>query len=478
MMKILLPVFFHSAMGGLHLHILSSVKHVLREGHDVTVVCKPGPFAEEVRTLGGQVIETDYSTDDVKRVIEQVRVQSYDVVYAHPFDSRQLGLAVAEANQIPFVLVIHGMYHDDIQQYHQSVSRIIAVSEQIAAYLVEICPEVEEKVQVITNGVSDSFVPTDESQPSERLVGLFTSRLDADKLFILDVFLDALKDERVKSLPIDWIVIGDGTQREKYEARYEEALAGTGQRMEWLGWLNQEELPQAMRRADFIIAPGRSALEAMAVGKPTIAVGSKGYQGLVTPETWQSIAGTNFGGIGTKYDGYTSGQIGDEILRLVDESFRREIASFSVKLVDEHFRDEQSQRQLVELFQAVMSEGGPVVDVHDMYPFHRYEQLHYFRSSHLLEGKLETKEKQRVKIRDERDEARRNTNQVKRDLIAANRTVREQEKTIKALEKELETLRQSAQETLQQRDEFQLSAEELKSQIERVKKHPIGKFFA
>lgn len=477
-MNILLPVFFHSAMGGLHLHILSSVKYAIREGHEVTVICKPGPFAEEVRALGGQVVETDYTNKDVKRVIREVRTRSFDVVYAHPFDSRQLGLALAEANDVPFTLVIHGMYHDDIQQYHSSISRVIAVSDQIAAHLVEQCPQIESKLTVIPNGVDIAFASDGMHESSERLIGLFTSRLDADKLFILDVFLDALKDERVQSLPIDWIIVGDGTQREKYESRYQEALEGTGQTIEWLGWLNQASLPSAMKRADFVIAPGRSALEGMAVGKPTIAVGSKGYQGLVTPETWQAIASTNFGGIGTKYDGYTSGQIGNEILRLMNEDFRVKIATFSAELINERFRDEQSQRQLISLLSTVIEEGRPRIDTNELYPYIRYEQLHFFRSSHLLEGKLETKEKQRIKMRDERDEARRNTNKVKRELIAANRAVREQEKQLKTLQREIDALKASTLQVEQERDEFHASVNELQSKLEKVKKHPIGKFFS
>lgn len=400
-MNILLPVFFHSAMGGLHLHILSSLKVFLREGHEVTVVCKPGPFADEVRKIGGQVVETDYSSEDVQCVIDQIRSQPFDVVYAHPFDARQFGLAVAEANAIPFVLVIHGMYYDEIEQYHPSVSRVIAVSERIATHLTEHCPEIESKLTVIPNGVDATFVPSEETSSSERIVGLFTSRLDADKLFILDVFLDALEDERVRSLPIDWLIIGDGTQRDKYAERYEAALAGTGQNIEWLGWLEQSQLPEAMRRADFIIGPGRSALEGMALGKPTIAVGSKSYQGLVTPSTWQDIASTNFGGIGNKYEGYSPGQIGEAILELMDETKRRNLASFSATLVDQHFRDEQSQQRLLEVLEQVIEEGAREIDLVERYPHIRYDQLHARRSNRICTWKLTDREQRLEETRDE-----------------------------------------------------------------------------
>lgn len=412
-MNILLPVFFHSAMGGLHLHILSSLKVFLREGHEVTVVCKPGPFADEVRKLGGQVVETDYSSEDVQRVIDQIWSQPFDVVYAQPFDARQFGLAVAEANATPFVLVIHGMYYDEIEQYHPSVSRVIAVSERIATHLTEHCPEIESKLTVIPNGVDATFVPSEETSPSERIVGLFTSRLDADKLFILDVFLDALEDERVRSLPVDWLIVGDGTQREKYASRYEEALEGTNQTIDWLGWVEQDDLPEVMRRADFVIAPGRSALEGMAVGKPTIAVGSKSYQGLVTPSTWQDIASTNFGGIGTKYDGYTSGRIGDAILELMDETTRRELARFSAALVDKHFRDEAAQRLLLDLLEEVRREGVEEIDLVARYPHVRYDQLHARRANRICSWKLADREQRLEVMREELETTKRHLDELR-----------------------------------------------------------------
>lgn len=469
-MRILLPVFFHSAMGGLHLHILASVRHLRNNGHDITVVSKPGPFADEVRSLGGAVIETDYTNESIKDVIEQLIELPFDVVYAHPFHSRQLGVAVAEAKDIPFVLVIHGMYHDDIDQYHTSISKVIAVSDKIAEYLVEHCPDVAPKLEVIFNGVSELYKPMDPVRNNERLTGAFVSRIDADMLFNLDVFLDGLKDERVRKLPIDWFVIGDGTQRDKYESRYNEAIEGTDQTIKWLGWLNQSELPAAMNQADFVIAPSRVVLEAMALGKPTIVAGSKGYHGLVTPTTWHEAAATNFGGIGNRYEGYVSGGIGDEILRLQDVSLRHELSEFSAGLVDEEFRDEKPQTRLEQLLQEVIAQGGPEIDVEAMYPYSRFEQLNYYRAAQLLEGKLDKKEALRKQTKEERDQARKNTNQVKRDLIAANRSNRDKDKQVKALEAAVNQL-DSEKERLAQ------EVETLKQQLDKAKSHPIGKFF-
>lgn len=459
-MKILLPVYFHSAMGGLHLHIIASVRYLRKQGHEVTVVCKPGPFSEEIQSLGGEVIETDYTNQDVHRVIDEVLPQSFDVVYAHPFDSRQLGLAIAEAKNIPFVLVIHGMYHDEIAQYHERISKVIAVSETIGDYLIEHCPDVASKIEVIFNGVSDSFRPGAVREDPGRLTGMFISRIDADMLFNLDVFWDALQDDAVKRLPIDWVVVGDGTQRGKYEIRYADELKATSQTITWTGWLSQEALPIQMQQADFIIAPSRAAIEALAVGKPTIAAGSKGYHGLITPDTWKEAAKTNFGGIGSRYEGYQKGEIGRDIIRLTDPKVRKELGEFSSELANREFRDNKPQRQLEHLLQSVIREGTTPINMNASYPHVRYEQLHFHRSAQLLRGKLEKQNTKRERAIEERDEARKEVKRGEQNLIAINHSNRKKDQELEKLRAQLKERQEAYRRLLQQFNKEQAEAKQ------------------
>lgn len=61
-MHLLIPVFFNAPQGGLHENILAGVRYMLAKRHRVTVVCKPGLFAERLRVAGVDVVETDYSS--------------------------------------------------------------------------------------------------------------------------------------------------------------------------------------------------------------------------------------------------------------------------------------------------------------------------------------------------------------------------------------------------------------------------------
>ncbi|OGX79947.1 hypothetical protein A6395_04940 [Exiguobacterium sp. SH31] len=400
-MRILVPVFFHAPMGGLHHHVLATTRHVLRAGHEVTIVCKPGPFADKARNLGARVITTDYQTNDVHRLLRQLIKEPFDLVYAHPFDSRQIGLAVAEVQHIPFVLVIHGMYDDDLPYYINQTSHVIVVAEAIAKYLIERCASVHDKMTVLMNGVDESYTITPQPTPRDRIRATFVSRMDADMVFPLDVLLDGVGDERIQDVPIDWTFVGTGTQREKYEARFDDELEGTNQSIHWAGWLESDEVADRMRQSDFVVAPSRAAIESLALGRPTIAAGSKGYHGLITEDTWVDAEATNYGGIGTRHASYRRGALGDEVLKLLDVEFRHRTAAFSASLA-KRYEDEVIQECLMSLFDRVVKEGPRPSPID--YAAARYEQLHLHRANALLARRLSARDEKLKQLRNDIEE--------------------------------------------------------------------------
>lgn len=367
-MRVLIPIFFNAPMGGLHHHVLASARALHTDGHDVVVVSKSGPFADAAVALGATHIATDFSDDDIARVVARCCEVAPDVVYCHPFASRQIGVAVAEALAVPLVAVWHGMYDDFIQDWVDSVDAAVAVSEGIAAFLRQRCPTLDAKLTVIANGVGAVWqkqplrtTQLSESQdmasPAQPVHIGFVCRLDEDKQFILDVFAGAVTDPRLAHRDdIQWHIIGDGEGR----AAFESSLATSGNRAQFrrYGWLDESEMMEAMAGCDIIIAPGRSALESMALGRTTIAIGSKHYAGVVTPEGWQAIAATNFGGIGSRFDEYSHGTLTADLLGLIDNAARRRtLGEFGADLVDDHFRDSVSQQQLLRLLADVVDRG-------------------------------------------------------------------------------------------------------------------------
>ncbi|NDB18746.1 MAG: glycosyltransferase, partial [Actinobacteria bacterium] len=255
-MRILIPLFFNAPMGGLHHHVLASVRAMVAAGHEVAVMSKPGPFADEVRGLGAAPIETNWEDSDLARDVAAACASAPDVVYCHPFASRQLGVAVAEALAVPLAAVWHGMYDDFVEQWADSVDCAIAVSEGVAAHLRNRCPELSDRLLVIANGVDEAWRRQPQPPHSDGTTHIgFVCRLDEDKQFILDVFAAAVVDESLAGRDdVVWHVIGDGEGRGALAAAITDG--GVQADVRWHGWLDTAEMMKAMAQCDIVIAPG------------------------------------------------------------------------------------------------------------------------------------------------------------------------------------------------------------------------------
>lgn len=72
-MHLLIPVFFNAPQGGLHENVRATALFMLSRKYQVTLVCRPGPFAEQMREQGAEVIETDYAELSFATALAEIR---------------------------------------------------------------------------------------------------------------------------------------------------------------------------------------------------------------------------------------------------------------------------------------------------------------------------------------------------------------------------------------------------------------------
>lgn len=355
-MHVLVPVFFNASQGGLHENILAAARYMLAKRHRITVVCRPGPFAERLRAAGAAVVETDYSLCSSAKTLAEIEAlhaeQPIDVVHAHPFASRELGEMVSQVLGLPFVVTLHGRYVDALPSYIDHTDAVLTVSEGIRHYLLnEGGVGVPEKLHVVPNTPDAKLFKAVKVAPlvdaEGRVVVSLVTRLDQDKTFILEVFYQAVA-HAAEHYPgrIHWQVVGQGTQLDAFAEKVE-ALRGENS-VSYTGWLQDEALRDAYCQSDAVIAPGRCALEAMSCAVPAIALGSKGYSGLVGPETWQQAVFSNFGGVGNKHESYTAGAVEQDLDALmVPAARRRRLGRFGRQVVRQFFNAGQAHQRLL-----------------------------------------------------------------------------------------------------------------------------------
>lgn len=323
--------------------------------HRVSVVCKPGPFAIGLRHEGIYVIETEYSQIETSKNIEAIEnlhnKYKIDLIHAHPFASRELGLIASQVFGLPFVVTLHGKYQDELTSYIEKTDVVMTVSEGIRHYLLtDGSIDNPEKLHVVPNTPnSDLFQPTKATplpEAGRRMIISLVTRLDSDKTFILDIFYQAVAyAAEVYPGRIHWQVVGQGTQEQTFFEKVE-ALRGKNT-VSYAGWLQNEALRDAYCISDAAIAPGRCALEALSCGVPVIALGSKGYNGIVGSETWQEAVFSNFGGVGNKHEGYIAGAVEQDIdLLMISADYRHDLGTFGRQLVHQFFNADDIHQRL------------------------------------------------------------------------------------------------------------------------------------
>lgn len=357
-MHILFSVHFNSPRGGLHENVFSTVKHSLKCGCKTTVICRDGEFANRLIDIGSKVVTTDFSS--IEETAEKVisNDTSFNVIHTHPGPSRKVALQIAEKLNIPIVMTFHGMWIDSLPRYAKDLSAIFPVSEGVKDFLkTKLDDSYNDKFIVMPNGVDKSIYRPKKWNALKRKnklnISLIT-RLDKDKDFIIQIFYKALKFTYENYLDkVKWTIVGSGSEMELMKQTTTN-ITKNKQEVNFVGWKTGKKLLKYYQNSDIIIAPGRSALEAMSCGKPVIAIGSKKYIGLISKENWTEGMYTNFGGFGKKMEDYLEGSIENELKKVIEnEKLRNELGNLGIILTNQYYNEEEINNRITGVYKII-----------------------------------------------------------------------------------------------------------------------------
>lgn len=167
---------------------------------------------------------------------------------------------------------------------YQKIQHIVAVSDSSAALISQYFPLIKEKISIISNMLCPETIIRKASENSKytflsgsgKLNLLSVGRLSPEKNMRFCISVAKLLKE--KSIPIEWILVGNG---EEYEILREEIFkSDLTDTMRMTGTLSNPY--PLMNSADLLFHPslvesqGLTILEAMALGTPVISVESAG----------------------------------------------------------------------------------------------------------------------------------------------------------------------------------------------------------
>ncbi len=314
-------------VGGLgkHVHRLSTA--LAEEGHTVHVVTRDHPDAPPEEDVEGvHVVRVgeyppivpfeelipwvmQFNVGVLERATKILLEEDVDLVHAHDWLVGYAAAAIKNLFDLPLVSTVHATEYGRHQGYlpgpmnkliHQiewwltyESRRTITCSRYMQDQVREIFQLPPAKLDVIPNGVDFDSVSRPEGldefraarlDPGEKMI-FFAGRLEYEKG--VQTVLDALPLV-LEHVPVRFFVAGVGT----HEAALREHADrdGLDGRVEFLGFIGEDELRMYYRAADLAVVPsiyepfGMVALETMASGTPCIAADTGGLRELVVHE--------------------------------------------------------------------------------------------------------------------------------------------------------------------------------------------------
>ena len=297
-------------IGGAETHIVELSKQLKARGHDVIIASNGGIYVPEIEAAGIRHYRVPMHRRDLgcmlrsRRLLAKViRQERPDIVHAHARIPAFLCGTLRRKLNFPFVTSCHGVFQVSraLKLLSNWGERTLAVSEDIRDYLIREYGVPPERITLTINGIdTDRFSPEvsgaavrGEFSLGGALVIGHVSRLDAASALTARQLIQ-LAPELDAALPGARVLIaGGGDVQEELEAQAEEVNRTLGRPCVVMAG-PRTDINEIVAASDLFVGVSRSALEAMAAGKPTVLSGAQGHLGLFRPERLERAVSTNF----------------------------------------------------------------------------------------------------------------------------------------------------------------------------------------
>ena len=295
-MRILMPVSLNGAHGDIHDHCEEIAVSGKKRDAEVVIATSSQAYLERLAAHGVDGFLVDFA--DFEGAFESAAHRGpWDLVHTHPFAARKFATRFAARQSLPLVATFHGSYLDDIDTWQNQANAIIAVNGAVADRLRGVGSLQADRVHVIENRLRGDAVPQQQPKHDPRALVLavhagLTKDFDPT-LELLGEFIERAADEHRFGWRIE--VAGAGSARPDITARLAKACLAPGTPdLVVHGHLDPTATRELYGRAYAIVAAGRDAIDAIAVGLPAVVAQPTGTYALSpTGDTSTLLYGTD-----------------------------------------------------------------------------------------------------------------------------------------------------------------------------------------
>lgn len=257
---------------------------------------------------------------------------SIDIVHAFHHHSYLLSLFAAPRMNIPVVFT--AVWFLFTKPFPAYPGRVIFVAEEFLDQATPLFRGYPREMIVLPNRIDlDEFYPgidyrdfsKEKDLPDSGWKIAFMSRIDSIKIRSLQNAIEAVKILASRGRDVVLGIAGDGALFHELEKIIDSVNRDLGRKViRLLGPVLKPS--QFLSWSDIVLGIGRSAIEGMACGKPTLIVGEKGLAGIVEPENVKELQYHNFAGRNVK-DAVEPQRLADTIDLIMNDEPRREFLS-------------------------------------------------------------------------------------------------------------------------------------------------------
>ncbi|MCM3342848.1 glycosyltransferase [Paenibacillus sp. MER TA 81-3] len=362
------------AVGGTETHVLSLVNGLQKLGVKPVYAGAGGlmynAFAKAAcpihaidLTAGAFMLES--SQKQTIRTLKQIMLhRKIDVVHVHQTPSGMYAAMAAKELGIPVVFTVHGAYYpeDQLIRTSQCCDAVISVSKPVQRYL----QNMGIASLLVPNGVDpEEFYPVPSQElrksleiPDDASVVVYASRLAWDKAIVCTMLIMAAERLRKSEMPnLHVVVVGDGIQFAEINEMVNSIHKNAEQTFIHMTG-NQTKVREYYGLGDIVVGTGRVALEAMACGKPVLAIGNHGFFGIVEPTVYGQAWDYYFGDHASERKA-TEDAVAESLQKaLSDRKDLKEIGAQGRQWTLKHFNINNIISRMDEIYTAIQAQNS------------------------------------------------------------------------------------------------------------------------
>ncbi|HXY20469.1 MAG TPA: glycosyltransferase [Gemmatimonadales bacterium] len=364
----ILHVLSQHEVTGAETYAATLIAEQAREGHRVTIVSDTLNTAVDADYLPMDIGRRDYPqrVRNVFALRRLIRSRGIDLVHAHSRAASWVAFFATRLSRIPLVSSLHILQSPHLSARLFSVygEEMVSVSRNVRAHALQVLGLPEERMHLVRNGVDVERLARAPGRaearrrlglPAEVPIVVLVGRLSGHRTKVaLSVVAEALPliHERVPGTLL--LVVGGMKMPDEFPALVRAINRRVGaEAVRHVG--HQRDVVPFDAAADVVVAAGRSAIEALAMGRAVVATGEACHVGVVCAETADHAMRTNFGDFARDQPPAPDRVAEDVVALLADPCRRAAAAAWGQAFARRTYDVRRTWRQLREVYRRALA---------------------------------------------------------------------------------------------------------------------------